>query len=150
MKVLLVNKKARFNYILEDTLECGVVLKGTEVKALREKKAAFNDAFVTITKKNEIFLEKFHISPYKFGNINNHTPEAKRKLLAHKKEIMKLNRKIKEKGFTLVPTRIYFKQSLIKVEIALAKGKKLHDKRESLKQKDQARDLARTLKKHNY
>lgn len=145
VKILLENRKAHFNYFLEERLECGVVLLGTEVKSIKAKAFNFNDSYISL-RKGTLILEKFHISPYSHGNLNNHKPERNRVLLAHKKEIDKLERSIKQKSLTLVPVKVYLKSGLIKIEIALAKGKKLHDKRETLKEKDLKREANKILK----
>ncbi len=134
-KLLLVNKKARFNFFIEETLECGIELQGTEVKSLRENKFSFGDSYARI-KDNQLWLMGFHISPYTYGNLNNHNPDRERRLLAHKDEIRKLRKKVEEKGFTLVPIQLYLKNGLIKVELGICKGKKLYDKRETIKQRD--------------
>lgn len=139
------NKKAFFNYEIVDVLECGIVLEGTEVKSIRAGKFSFGDAFVRI-KGNEIFLVGMHISLYVFGNIHNHDPLRERKLLASSQEIKLLKRKVEEKGFTLVPTALYGKKNLIKVEIGLARGKKLHDKRNAIKERDIAKEAQRQAK----
>lgn len=133
--LLLENRKARFHYEILDTLECGIVLKGTEVKSLRARQFSFNDSYIRIT-KGELFLVGFHISPYKFGTHENHEAERIRKLLAHKKEIEKLSRKTTEKGLTLVPIKLYLKDSKVKVLVGIARGKKSFDKRSSIKERD--------------
>ena len=143
--MFLKNKKAFFNYEIVDILECGVILEGTEVKSIRAGKFSFGDSFVRI-KGNELFLVGMHISLYHFGNINNHEPVRDRKLLASRQEIKLLKRKVEEKGFTLVPTAIYGKRNLIKVEIGLARGKKLHDKRNAIKERDIAKEAQRQAK----
>jgi len=144
-KLICNNKKAFHDYFIEERFEAGMVLQGTEVKSLRNGKANLNDAFATV-KNGEAFLHNFHILPYDFGNRENHDPDRMRKLLLHKKEIAKLFSKIREQGYTLIPLRIYFKDGKVKAEIGLAKGKKLHDKRETLKKKDMQRDIAVGLK----
>lgn len=133
--LLLENRKARFHYEILDTLECGIALKGTEVKSLRARRFSFNDSYVRIT-KGELFLVGFHISPYPFGTHENHEAERIRKLLAHKKEIEKLSRKTTEKGLTLVPIKLYLKDSKVKVLVGIARGKKSFDKRSSIKERD--------------
>ncbi len=135
VKTLLVNKKARFNFFIEETIECGIELQGTEVKSLRENRFSFGDSYARI-KDNQLWLIALHISPYTFGNLNNHDPDRDRKLLVHKEEIRKLRKKVEEKGFTLVPVRLYLKNGLIKVELGICRGKKLFDKRETIKQRD--------------
>jgi SsrA-binding protein len=144
-KLVCNNKKAFHEYFIEEKFEAGMVLKGTEVKSLRMGKANLNDSFAMI-KNGEAFLHNFHISPYDFGNRENHDPDRMRKLLLHKKEIVKLFGKVREQGYSLVPLRIYFKEGLVKVEMGLAKGKKLYDKREDLKKKDDTREMAKVMK----
>ncbi len=145
-KIIANNKKARHDYFIEETYECGIELVGTEVKSIRQGHCSLGEAFVRIDKNNEVMLYGMHVSPYEKGNIFNRDPLRPRKLLMHKSEIRKLIGKIKEKGFTLIPLRVYFKGSLIKVEIALAKGKKLYDKREDIKKKDMKRTAERDFK----
>jgi SsrA-binding protein len=139
------NRKAYFNYEVISELECGIVLVGTEVKSVRAHKINFVDSFCEI-KNDELFILKMNISPYDFGNIFNHTAERPRKLLAHKKEIVKLERGVREKGITIIPLVFYFKGSKVKVKIGLCKGKKLYDKRESIKEKDLKLENARQFK----
>ncbi len=139
------NSKAARNYFLEDKFEAGIVLKGTEVKSIRAGKAQVNEAFVRI-EKGEPILYGAHIDEYKYGNLGNHTPKQPRKLLLNKKEIRKIQAAIEAGGYTVVPVRMYAKGGLIKVEIALGKGKKLFDKREDLKKKAMMRDVDRTMK----
>lgn len=149
MKILANNKKAYHDYFIEDTFEAGIVLKGTEIKSVRKGSANLKDSYIRI-KNEEAFLENMHIAPYEQGNIFNHEPLRTRKLLLHKKEIIKLAKEAKEGGYTIVPTKLYFdKGSKVKVEIALAKGKKLYDKRQDLKEKDAKRDIEKALK-NNY
>jgi SsrA-binding protein len=139
VKVVCTNRKARHDYEIVETYEAGIVLKGTEVKSLREGRANLKDSYAKI-KDGEIFLLNAHISPYAYGNVNNHDPERQRKLLMHKREIMRLLGKVKERGYTLVPLSIYFdKNNRAKVELALAKGKSSYDKRESIKRRDEKR-----------
>ncbi|TGK10011.1 SsrA-binding protein [Leptospira fletcheri] len=146
----LVNKKARFNFELISFIEAGIVLSGSEVKSLREKKANLTDAFAKI-KGGEVFLDSFSITPYKNGGYANHPEIRPRKLLLKKKEIDKLDRQIKEKGLVLIATKVYFKDNRwAKVELALAKPKKLYDKREDLKKSDAKMEIARAIKAKNY
>jgi SsrA-binding protein len=147
-KIICNNKKAYHNYFIEEKFEAGMVLTGTEVKSLRVGKANLNDSFA-IVKNGEAFLNNLHISPYDFGNRENHDPDRMRKLLLHKKEIARLFGKIREQGYSVVPLRLYFKSGMVKVEIGLAKGKKLYDKREDMKQKDQKREMSQALKERN-
>jgi SsrA-binding protein len=144
-KLICQNKKARFNYSIEDSLEAGICLLGTEVKSLREGKVSLGDSYGTI-KNGELFLVDAHISPYSHGNRNNPDPLRMRKLLLHKKEIRRLIGKVQERGFTLIPLRLYFSNGKAKVELGLAKGKKLFDKRETLKQKAMQREMERGRK----
>ncbi|WP_298435177.1 SsrA-binding protein SmpB [Geobacter sp.] len=147
-KLICNNKKAFHDYFIEEKFEAGMVLKGTEVKSLRLGKGNLNDSFALV-REGEVFLHNLHISPYAFGNRENHDPERMRKLLLHKAEINRLYGKIREKGYSVVPLRLYFKNGYIKVELGLAKGKKLYDKREDLKKKDQKREMAVALKERN-
>ncbi|MFZ3207612.1 MAG: SsrA-binding protein SmpB [Geobacteraceae bacterium] len=147
-KLICNNKKAHHDYFIEEKFEAGIVLKGTEAKALRMGKANLNDSFALV-KSGEAFLHNLHISPYDFGNRENHDPDRMRKLLLHKKEILRLFSKVREQGYSLVPLKLYFKNGLVKVEMGLAKGKKLYDKREVMKQKDMRRDVAQALKERN-
>lgn len=144
-KNITVNRKAQHEYFIIQTFEAGIVLKGTEVKSLREGKVNLVDSYATI-KNGEVWLLNAHISEYKQGNINNHIPTRDRKLLLNKSEIRKLIGKIKEKGFTLIPLRLYFLKGKVKVELALAKGKKSYDKRESIAKKDFQREQERRIK----
>lgn len=133
-------------YFIDDTYVAGAVLLGTEVKSLRDGKASFNDAFCQFH-KGELWLKSLHITPYSHGTMNNHDPLRDRKLLLEKRELRRLEAKIKEKGYTIVPVRIFSNdKNLIKIEIGLARGKKLHDKRDSIKQRDNDRELKRYLK----
>lgn len=144
-KLIANNKKVFHDYFLEETYEAGISLAGTEVKSLRMGKGSIKEAFVRI-QNNEIYIYGMHISPYEKGNIFNKDPLRPRKLLMHKSEITKIAGKIKEKGYTLVPVEVYFKGSLVKVEIALAKGKKLYDKRQDIAKKDMKREAERDFK----
>lgn len=145
MKIVCQNKKAFHDYSIEETLEAGVQLLGTEVKSLREGKANLKDSYVLV-KNSEAFLFNCHISPYSHGNIMNHEPLRTRKLLLHRKEIEKLRAKIQQKGYTLLPLKIYFKDSYAKVEIGLARGKKLYEKRETIKEREAKRTIERAMK----
>lgn len=145
MKIVSNNKKAFHDYFILDTYEAGIELKGTEIKSVRKGSANLKDAFIRI-KDNEAFIENMHIAPYEQGNRFNHDPLRTRKLLLHKKEIRKLQKEVKENGLTIVPTKLYFNTSKAKLEIALAKGKKLYDKRQDIKAKDAKRDVEKALK----
>ena len=148
IKIICQNKKARHNFSLEDFMEAGIVLKGTEVKSLRDGKANLVDSYAVL-EGSEIWLLHFHIDPYAPASQFSHHPMRKRKLLLHKKEIAKLIGKTKEKGFTLVPTKVYFKDGKAKVELALARAKKLHDKRDSLKKREAQREIDKAMKSKN-
>lgn len=148
VKLIANNKKARHDYFLEEIYEAGVSLHGTEVKSLRMGKCSVKEAFVRI-ERGEVVIYGMHISPYEKGNIFNKDPLRPKKLLMHKREILKLQQKIAEKGYTLVPVEVYFKGSLVKVQIALAKGKKLYDKRQDIAKKDQRREAERDFKVKN-
>ena len=147
-KLIANNKKAFHDYFIEDTWEAGIALVGTEVKSLRMGKCSLKESFIQIH-KGEVFIYNMHISPYEKGNIFNKDPLRVRKLLLHKKEILKIFGKMKEQGITVVPLQVYFSGSLVKIEIGLAKGKKLYDKRQDLKEKDSKRDIEKALK-HAY
>lgn len=135
-KLISSNKKASFDYTLFDRFEAGIVLLGTEIKAIRKSGANLSDSYVKVTDNLEAYLINCHISPYEFGNIYNHEPRRDRKLLLNKKEVLKILNKVKQEKYTIVPTKMYFSSRWVKLEIALAKGKKLYDKRETLKKKD--------------
>lgn len=145
MPVLARNKKAFHDYFIEEKYEAGIELVGTEVKSIKAGKVSIKESFVRII-KNEMFIMNMHVTPYEFGNIHNQPETRVRKLLLNKREIEKIGAKIKEQGYTIVPLSIYTKQRLVKIEIGLAKGKKLYDKRESLKKKDQERDMKKAQK----
>lgn len=145
MKVISDNRKARHDFFIEDVIEAGIVLKGTEVKSLRAGNVNLKDSYASIS-NGEMFLEGVHISPYDHGNIFNVDPLRKRKLLLHKREIRKLQQKTKEKGLTLVPLKLYFHNGKVKVELALAKGKKLYDKRATEAARSAKRDIDRALR----
>ena len=145
IKIACENRKARHDYFIHETYEAGLELKGTEVKSLRVGKANLRDSYAQIV-NGEIFIEHMHISPYEQGNIFNHDPLRRRKLLMHKKEILKLFGKTREKGFTLIPLKIYFKKGRAKMELALASGKHNYDKRAALAEKSAKRDIERAMK----
>ena len=142
-KLISSNKKAHFDYLLFDKFEAGIALLGTEIKSIRKNGANLKDSYIRISDNLEAYLVNCHISPYQFGNIFNHEPLRERKLLLNKKEILKILNKVKQEKYTIVPTQMYFSSRWVKVEIALAKGKKLYDKRESIKKKDIERDIKR-------
>ncbi|MBQ4072479.1 MAG: SsrA-binding protein SmpB [Clostridia bacterium] len=149
IKVIATNKKAYHDYFIEDTFEAGIQLAGSEVKSIRGGNINLKDSYA-IVKNGEIFLAGCHISPYEKGSHFNPDAKRMRRLLLHKKEILKLKQKVAEKGYTLVVTKVYFKESLVKAELGLAKGKEGHDKRQVLKEKEQKRQIERALKEINY
>lgn len=148
IRLIANNKKAYHDYFIEDTYEAGIELAGTEVKSLRMGKCSIKESFIQI-ERGEVFVYGMHISPYEKGNIFNKDPLRTRKLLLHQYEIRKIAGKIAEKGYTLVPLKVYFKGSLVKVEIGIAKGKKLYDKRQDIAKKDQRRETEREFKVKN-
>src|SRR4030043_2375110 len=145
MKVISQNRKAYHDYHIEETVESGIALLGTEVKSLREGRANLKDSYV-ILKSGESFLLNCHISPYSHGNIMNHEPLRTRKLLMHRKEIDRLRGKVEGKGYTLIPLKLYFKDSFVKVEIGLARGKKLFEKRDTIKEREAKREIEKAMK----
>ena len=147
-KLIANNKKAYHDFFIDETYECGIALHGTEVKSMRMGKCSIKEAFVRI-EDGEVFVYVMHVSPYEKGNIFNKDPLRVKKLLLHKYEINKLLGKIKEKGYTLVPLQVYFKDGKVKVEIGLARGKKLYDKREAIAKKDQRREAEKEFKVRN-
>lgn len=144
-KIIAVNRRARHDYFIDESFEAGMVLVGSEVKSLREGRAALRDSYARIS-NGEIFLVNTHISPYPAANVFNHEPTRMRKLLLHKKEIDRLTGKVKERGLTLIPLKLYFKEGRAKVELGLARGKRTFDKRESLKKKMMRREVERSMK----
>jgi SsrA-binding protein len=148
-KVLAVNRKARFNYAIEDTVDCGIELKGTEVKSMKEGSFSFSDSHAKI-ENGELWLVGMHITPYRFGNIYNHEPDRTRKLLVHRQEIKRLNRKVRERGLTLVPISFYLSRGLVKLELGICRGKKTFDKREEIKRRDLKREAERELRYKEY
>lgn len=143
----IVNRKAYHDYFIDDVLEAGIVLTGTEIKAIREGNCNIKDCY-GIVKNGEIFLLNMYIGQYKEGNIFNHSETRSRKLLLHKKEIKKLDEKIKLKGITLVPVKLYFKNNIVKISLGICRGKKDYDKRESIKTRDVKREVAKSLKRY--
>jgi len=141
-KLVCVNRKARFEYEILETLEGGLVLTGTEVKSLRAGQASITEGFATIS-GGEAWLVDCQIQPYAFGNLNNHEPKRRRKILLHRREIAKLAGKIKERGLSLIPLKIYFREGMAKVELGLGRGKKIHDKREAIRSRDALREAER-------
>ena len=147
IKLIANNKKAFHDYFIEETFEAGIALHGTEVKSLRMGKCSVKESFIRI-EKGEVYVYNMHISPYEKGNIFNKDPLRTRKLLLHKSEIRKMTGAIAQKGYTIVPLKVYLKGSLVKVEIGLARGKKLYDKRNDLKEKAAKRDIEKSLKNY--
>ena len=148
IKLIANNKKAYHDYFIEETYEAGIALHGTEVKSLRMGKCSIKESFVRI-EKGEVFIYGMHVSPYEKGNIFNREPRRPRRLLMHKREILRLFARIKQDGYSLIPLSIYFRGPRVKLEIGLAKGKKLYDKRESAARRDAKREIDRTLKERN-
>ena len=145
----ILNRKARFNYEIIDTIECGIVLKGTEIKSIRDGKANIKDSY-GIIRNNEVYILNMHISPYENGGVFNHQETRTRKLLLHKKEILKLKNKLELEGFTLIPLKLYFVNGKAKIELGLCKGKKLYDKRQDIAKKDAQKQIAYNLKNKQY
>ena len=141
-KVVATNRKASYDFFIEETLEAGIALKGTEVKSLRDNLANLQDSYATI-RNGELWLIGLHINHFNKGNINNHDPVRERRLLVHKREIRKLQTKVVEKGLTLIPMSIYFVKNIVKIEVAIARGKKSYDKRESIAKRDAEREMRR-------
>ena len=145
-KIIAQNKKAYFNYSVEEKIECGIALVGTEVKSVKSGNVSFGDSFALI-EKGEVWMQNFHISEYSYSSIFNHNPDRKKKLLLHRDQIKRLQRKVDEKGITLVPLDFYLKNGRVKVTLGLCKGKKQFDKRASIKERDVNRDIAREFRK---
>jgi SsrA-binding protein len=145
VKVLALNKKARHNYSIDESFECGIYLVGTEVKSMKEGRFSFGDSYGFVD-KDELWLLDLHITPYALGNRFNHEPLRRRKLLVHKKEIKRLKRVTEEKGLTLVPLRFYLRRGIVKCELGIARGKKLFDKRDDIRKRDQKRELEREFR----
>ncbi len=144
IKIIAKNKKAYFNYTIEESVECGLVLQGTEIKSVREGRISFPDAFAEVI-KNEVWLKNVHIAEYVYSSIFNHDPDRPKKLLLHKDEIKRLSRKVEEKGYTLIPLEFYLKNGRIKIRLGICKGKKQFDKRADIKERDIKRDMQREL-----
>lgn len=145
MKLIAQNKKAYHDYFIEDTFEAGLVLKGTEIKSIRHHSVSLKDSYIRI-QRQEAFVVMMHIAPYEHGSLFNHDPYRDRKLLLHKKEILKLERTIKESGMTLIPLKLYMKDGRVKLELGVAKGKKMYDKRQVEREKDAKREVEKALK----
>lgn len=149
IKIVTVNKKARFNYFIEDEFEAGLVLLGTEVKSLRQGRINLKDSYAKV-EKGEIFIHQVHISPYPFAHYGNHDPLRPRKVLLHKHEIKRLIGKVNERGLALIPLKVYFQRGKAKITLALAKGKHAYDKREAIRRRDEKRDLQREKKDQGF
>lgn len=149
IKTITENRKARHDYTIVEAMEAGLELVGTEVKALRAGKVNLKDSFVRITKGGELVVMNMHISPYDFGNYNNHDPLRTRRLLMHRREIDRLLGKVKERGYSLIPLKLYFKNGFVKMELALCTGKKNYDKRRDMAERDARRDMQRALKERS-
>ncbi len=147
IKIVAENRKARHDYHIDEEFETGVVLRGTEVKSLRQGRAILKDAYARI-KNGEVFIHQMHISPYPFAYYDNHDPLRPRKLLLHKREIKRLYGKVNEKGLTLIPLKMYFKNGKAKISIALARGKRQYDKRDSIRRREEQREMERTRKQY--
>lgn len=150
IKIIAENRKARHDFHIHETYEAGVALTGTEVKSLRAGKANLKDSYAVFDPSVQLYLEHLHISPYEQGNIFNHDPMRRRKLLMHRAELDKLYGKVREKGYTLVPLKLYFTRGKVKVQIGLATGKKLYDKRQDSAERDAKRDIERAVKEKQY
>ncbi|MBN1794744.1 MAG: SsrA-binding protein SmpB [Candidatus Omnitrophica bacterium] len=145
MKIVATNRKAHRDYHVLETVECGIELRGTEVKSLRENGANLKDGFARV-EKDEVFLYNIHISPYAYGNIHNHEPERVRRLLLKRGQIRTLKEKVGQKGFTLVPLTLYFKRGYAKIELGIVRGKRTYDKRETIRKKETQREIDRALR----
>jgi len=148
VKVIALNRRARFNYSVDETFECGIALLGTEVKSIKDGKVSFPDAFAEL-QEGEMWLRNFHIAVYGFSSVFNHDPDRQKKLLLHAQELKRIGRRVREKGYTLIPLSIYLKHGLIKIELGLCKGKKQFDKRADIKDRDVERDLRREFRRRN-
>jgi SsrA-binding protein len=145
VKIIALNRRARFDYSVEEDFECGIVLLGSEVKSLRMGKVSFPDGYAVV-EKGELWLRNVHIAEYTYSSVFNHDPDRPRKLLVHAHELKRLERRVREKGYTLIPLDFHFRKGRVKVEIGLCKGKKFADKRESIKERDVQRDLQRDFR----
>ena len=149
-KTLAKNRKARFEYEIQNTMEVGIVLKGTEVKSIRAGQINLTESFCRVDDHLQVYLLNAHVSQYDFGNIHNHDPLRPRRLLLHRSEIRRLYGQVKEQGLTLIPIKIYLKGGIIKMELALGRGKKMHDKRQTMKKRDAERDVERALSERSF
>jgi len=146
IKIIAVNRKARHDYAVDDTYECGMELLGTEVKSFRDGKISFPDAWAEVA-AGEVWLRSLHVAENPFSSVFNHDPDRKKRLLLHHDEIKRINRKVEEKGFTLIPLSFYFKKGRVKVELGLCKGKKVYDKRADIRERDVKRDVEREFRR---
>ena len=149
-KTLAKNRKALFEYEIQNTMEVGIVLKGTEVKSIRAGQINITESFCRVDDHLQVYLLNAHVSQYDFGNIHNHDPLRPRRLLLHRSEIRRLYGQVKEQGLTLIPIKIYLKGGIIKMELALGRGKKMYDKRQTMKKRDAERDVERALSEQNF
>ena len=149
-KTLAKNRKARFEYEIQNTMEVGIVLKGTEVKSIRAGQINITESFCRVDEHLQVYLLNAHVSQYDFGNIHNHDPLRPRRLLLHRSEIRRLYGQVKEQGLTLIPIKIYLKGGIIKMELALGRGKKMYDKRQTMKKRDAERDIERALSEQSF
>jgi SsrA-binding protein len=148
VKIIAVNRKARHDYAVDDTYECGIELQGTEIKSFRDAKISFPDAWAEVV-AGEVWLRSLKIAENPFSSVFNHDPDRKKRLLLHKDEIRRIARKVEEKGFTLIPLSFYFKKGRVKIELGLCKGKKEYDKRADIRERDVKRDLSRDFRQHS-
>jgi SsrA-binding protein len=149
VKVVALNRRARFDYSVEESFECGIELRGTEVKSIKDGRVSFPDAYAEV-RDAEVWLKNFRIAEYTFSSVFSHDPDRPKKLLLHAQEIKRIDRKVREKGFTLIPLAIYLKKGLIKIELGLCKGKKAFDKRADIKERDVERDLRREFRTREF
>ena len=149
-KTLAKNRKARFEYEIQNTMEVGIVLKGTEVKSIRAGQINITESFCRVDEHLQVYLFNAHVSQYDFGNIHNHDPLRPRRLLLHRSEIRRLYGQVKEQGLTLIPIKIYLKGGIIKMELAMGRGKKMYDKRQTMKKRDAERDVERALSEQSF
>ncbi|HNX72659.1 MAG TPA: SsrA-binding protein SmpB [Spirochaetales bacterium] len=148
VKVIAVNRRAHFDYSVEDTFECGIALLGTEVKSIKDGRVSFKDAYAEV-RGNEIWVKNLHIAEYVFASVFSHDPDRPKKLLLHAQEIKRIDRRVREKGYTLIPLSIYLKHGLVKIELGLCKGKKAYDKKADIKERDLQMDLRREIRERN-
>jgi len=147
-KIVALNKRARFDYSVDESFECGVCLLGTEVKSIKDGRISFPDAFAEVV-GGEVWLRNFHIAEYSFSSVFQHDPDRKKKLLLHAAEIKRMDRRVREKGYTLIPLAVYLKRGLVKIELGLCKGKKLYDKRADIRERDLDREMRRDIRRRN-